>query len=260
MSRLPDIQADLQHYVTRGGGAARAHIVGTDSASADERLDVYFQAYRLRLIEVLEIDFAGLRSLVNEAEFTDLAVGYIDAHPSVHPSVRWFGELLPEFLITQAPWRDQPVLGEMAQLEWLRGRAFDAADRTPLTSEELAAVPAEQWPGLHLDFHPSAQQLMLQWNVPMIWQSVSNDAQPPPAKCQSEPIPWAIWQQELVVYWRSLDPAEDYAMSEFRAGEDFASVCNGLCQWHAETDVPAVAAQLLRQWVGDGLITGFTPA
>ncbi len=154
MSRLPDIQADLQHYVTRGGGAARVHIIGTDSASADERLDVYFQAYRLRLIEVLETDFAGLRSLVNEAEFTDLAIGYIEAHPSVHPSVRWFGELLPEFLSTQAPWRDRPVLGEMAQLEWLRGRAFDAADRTPLTSEELAAVPAEQWPGLRARFPP----------------------------------------------------------------------------------------------------------
>ena len=260
MSRLPDIQADLQNYVTGGADTARAHIVGTDSASADERLDVYFQAYRLRLIEVLETDFAGLRSLVGEAEFTGLAVGYIDAHPSAHSSVRWFGELLPEYLITKAPWRDRPVLGEMAHLEWLRGRAFDAADYPPITGEELAAVPVEQWPGLRFEFHPSAQQLMLLWNVPMIWQSVSNGAEPPPAKSQSEPIPWAIWRQELIVYWRSLDPAEDYAMSAFRAGENFASVCSGLCQWHAEADVPAFAAQLLRQWVGDGLITGFTPA
>lgn len=260
MSRLADIQTDLQHYVTRGGDGARAHVVGTDAASADERLDVYFQAYRLRLIDVLEVDFAGLRSLVSKAEFTELALEYIDAHPSVHPSVRWFGEQLPEFLCTQAPWRDRPVLGEMAKLEWLRGRAFDAADGTPLKSEELAAVPTDQWPSLQFEFHPSAQQLMLHWNVPMIWQSVSNDAKPPPAKCHSQPIPWAIWRQELVVYWRSLDPAEDYAMSAFRAGEDFASVCNGLCQWHAEAEVPAVAAQLLRQWVGEGLITGFTPA
>ena len=260
MSRLPDIQADLQHYVTRGGSTARVHIVETDAASADERLDVYFQAYRLRLIEVLETDFAGLKSLVSQTEFTDLAVGYIDAHPSMHPSVRWFGEQLPEFLINQTPWSDRPVLGEMAQLEWLRGRAFDAADRAPLESEELAAVPAEQWPSLRLEFHPSAQQLMLKWNVPMIWQAVSNDTEPPPAECHLEPIPWAIWRRELVVYWRSLDPAEGYVMSAFQEGEDFASVCNGLCQWHAETDVPAFAAQLLRQWVGDGLITGFTPA
>ena len=260
MSRLPDIQADFQHAVMRGGDRARVHVVGTDAASADERLDVYFQAYRLRLIEVLETDFAGLRSLVSEGEFTTLARGYIDAHPSVHPSVRWFGEQLPEYLITQAPWRDRPVLAEMAQLEWLRGRAFDATDRTPLQHEEFAVLPADQWPSLRIEYHPSAQQLKLRWNVPMIWQAVSNDAEPPPAERHSEPIAWAIWRQDLVVYWRSLAPAEDYAMSAFRAGEDFAGVCTGLCQWYADSEVPAFAARLLQQWVGEGLITGFTRA
>lgn len=148
----------------------------------------------------------------------------------------------------------------MARLEWLRGRAFDAADAAPLTVEALAALPPDEWPAMRLEFHPSVHLLELAWNVPAIWQSVSAGEPLPELESCGETVPWAIWRRDLIVYWRSLSAAEYRALSAFLAGRDFAGVCRLLCDSHAESEVPALAAGLLRQWVGEGLIRGTSGA
>lgn len=257
MSALTSLQKDFQRSVMHGGDDALAHIVGTDAAAADERLKVYYDAYRLRLLDILESDFAGLRSLVDAREFESLGLAYLDAHPSAHPSVRWFGEQLPAFLARAQPWAARPELAQMAELEWLRGRAFDAAEAPAVSVDELAAVPAEAWPAVCIRFHPSLRQLALDFNVAKIWQAVSREDAPPLEKYPAT-TPWLIWRQGLTVFWRSEHPAEDFAVSAFRSGADFTAVCAGLCDWYSEADVPGIAVGLLRQWTGEGLISAVT--
>jgi hypothetical protein len=59
------------------------------------------------------------------------------------------------------------------------------------------------------------------------------------------------------VYWRSLDEPESCALDAFRAGENFADVCAGLCEWIAEDQVPDRVAGMLRQWVAEGLVAKY---
>ena len=123
MSRLAKIQTDLQEFVTTGAVDALDHVVGDDRASTTERLDVYYQAYRLRLLEVLAKDFSGLRALIGESAFPDTVNDYMRTHPSTHPSVRWLGRHLAGFLAELMP--DRPELAEMARFR-LRDRRCDA--------------------------------------------------------------------------------------------------------------------------------------
>lgn len=85
---LEQLQRGFQSYVLRGEPGIEAHVALNTIASTTHRLDVYFQAYRLRLIEALANDYPGLKKFVGEAEFERLARAYIDRYPSTERSLR----------------------------------------------------------------------------------------------------------------------------------------------------------------------------
>jgi hypothetical protein len=229
------------------------HIVGDARASAQTRLEVYYQAYRLRLLEILGNDFEGLAAMLGADDFATMVGGYIAAHPSAHPSVRWFGRHLPGYLQATPPWAGSPALAEMASFEWSWGLAFDAADAAPAEPSQLAALAPESWAGLRVSLHPSVQRVTLAHNVPEIFAAATRSSPLPPVAA-GEARPWVLWRCELVVHWRSLDRDEAWALDAAARGQDFGALCEGLCEWHAPDAVPLRAASLLRTWLEEGLL------
>ena len=262
MTALADLQALFEGFVVRGNDAA-AVFVGDETASAEARLGIYYDAYRLRLIETLRVDFPGLCALMSAEEFDSLGLRYLEKHPSHYPNVRWFGRHMAEFLAVDSFFAERPYLTEMARFEWARGLAFDAANVDGPTPDELAPLlaelPAEDWASLCLKFHPALQRSEFAWNVGPIWRAVSAEESIPPTVKLSKPEQWAVWRRGVTVYWRSLDESEAYALDAFCDGRNFADVCAGLCAWIAEEDVPARMAAMLRQWVAEGLVAKATP-
>jgi hypothetical protein len=120
-------------------------VVSNAKASAEERVHVYVEGYRLRLLEVLEDSFPGLHGLLGAEQFDNLGRAYIAANPSTHPSVRWFSQKLPEFLNATEPYSAHPHLAEMAAFEWAQGLAFDSKDVPSLDMQALGEVPPEAW-------------------------------------------------------------------------------------------------------------------
>ena len=90
-----------------------------------------------------------------------MARAYIAAHPSRHPSVRWFGEDLADFLGRTPPYSRTPAAAEMARFEWALGEAFDSPDVAPVTAEALMALPPEAWETLSFTALPSLRRLAL---------------------------------------------------------------------------------------------------
>ena len=257
MSELTRAQQEFQQHLMAGDGEVAKRIVGDERAPAEQRLDVYYQAYRLRLIEVLENDFAGLKALLGD-DFARMVTDYLDAHPSQHPSVRWFGRHLGEFLTSAAPWRERTELAEMAAFEWAWGQAFDAADATVSGPNALASIAPESWGELQLELHPSLQQLRLYSNVPVIFGAMAREETAPELHFAPELTDWLLWRRDLVVRWRSLTADEAWALQAVAAGARFAQLCEGLCNWHDAAAVPLQAASYLRGWLTDGLITGIS--
>src|SRR5881394_1047176 len=109
---LGDLQRAFQDYVLASSDAFQSAVRDTRKADRLTLLDVYRDGYSLRLIEVLTNDYPGLMAMAGPADFDHLARAYIAAHPSRHPSVRWFGKDVADFIALTPPLSRAPALAE----------------------------------------------------------------------------------------------------------------------------------------------------
>lgn len=256
MSALAHLQGDFQDYLLRGGTAVQAHVLESARVPLATRLGVYGGAYRSRLADALQANFAALAKLLGEADFATLAMDYVRAHDSPFFSIRYYGDALPAFLAAHEDYTTVPVLAELARWEWSMTCVFDAADAEPLTHAALARVSAQQWAQLRFTWHPSVQRLSLAWNVPQLWQALTDDAERPPATLNPAPMQWLLWRHGLTSYFRSLPAAEATVLDAARNGWPFGELCELLCEELGEQQAASAAAQLLRGWIAAGLIIG----
>lgn len=254
-SNLPDLQGRFHRFVVAGDDTFRHDVVDDGRVDVDVRLAVYYDGYRLRLIEALETDFVALKAYLGDEKFDGLARAYIDAHTPDHFSLRHFGRHLARFLSGYAPWKDEPLLADIATFEWAMTHAFDAEDAPLATVADMAAVAPEDWAGLRFVLHPSVQRIDIRWNAPALWNAADRKEPLPAAEQSPYPIGWVIWRQELQLYFRSLSVEQAWMLDALRDGRTFAEICEGLTEWIDAQNVALHAAGLLRQWLEDGIIS-----
>ena len=254
MSALSELQRNFQAYVLGERQALPATVAGTGAASAEERMHVYSEAIRLRFLEVLGADYPGLHALAGDDAFRTIGLAYAAAFPSTHPSIRWYGRHLPSFLASTAPWRDYPVLGEMARFEWTKSELLDAADSPVITIEDIAAIPAGQWAEMRPRLKPAVRRLSLEWNVSSLWNAIDRDDTPPEPARAVEAVGWLLWREEMHIRWRSLDPDEAWALRCCAGRATFGSICAGLCERVGEDAAAFRAATYLKQWAADTVL------
>ena len=260
MSALTGSQTRFQAYVLTGDGGIISEIAGADDAFRRTRLDIYFNAYRLRLAEALATDYEILKAYTGDETFDAIIRDYIDAHPSVFRNVRWFGGHLADFLREEPRYAGQPILADLARFEWTLGLAFDAADMAALRFEDVAAVPPEAWAGLHLTPHPALHVVELRTNAVAVWNALKNADHGIAPERLPEPMRWAIWRKQFSPYFRSLEADEAWALDAMRNHLNFGEICAGLCQWLPEEQAAPRAAALLRGWVDEGWIASLETA
>ncbi|MBR9798580.1 MAG: DUF2063 domain-containing protein [Gammaproteobacteria bacterium] len=240
--------------------AAAEAVISDQLASAEERLDIYAMAYRLRLFEVFGGDFEAVHTLIGDDAFGLLCRDYLAAHPPSHYSIRWAGQHFPAFVAAREP--ERSLVTEMAAFEWALGLALDVVDSTPLSVEPLQTLAPEEWPELALAAHPSLKRFLFHFDTPAIWKAIDND-EPPRAPVESDaPTPWIVWRQPTAgapeVHYRSLEPLEDLALGAILAagekGLSFGRLGELLTPQVGAEQAPGVAINLLVQWLAAGLL------
>ena len=254
MNQLVILQRQFQDYVLRYDSAIESKVAGTVKVDASTRLQIYANAYRLRLLEVLQLDYEALHTLMGDREFQRLGRAYIDRYPSAHPNIRWFGLSMCRFLRENTPYRAHPVLAEMAAIEWALRSAFDAGDVDPLTVNEVAAVPPQSWPTMRPIPQPSVQRLNFEWNTVTLWKAIDADELPPQPQKLERATGWVVWREKLRPQFRSLEVDEAWALDAVLQRKPFSVICEGLCEWIDEQHVGLRAATLLKTWVSEGII------
>ena len=256
---LGDLQRAFQDYLLVANDAFQAAVRDTNKADRVTLLDVYRDGYALRLIEVLTTDYPGLMAMAGPADFDHLARAYIAAHPSHHPSVRWFGKDVADFMGRTPPYNGAPAAVEMARFEWALGEAFDSPDVPPVMADALMALPPEAWETLSFTVLPSLRRFTFAFEVAQAWQR-REDVEPGNLEVDAapEPVAWAIWRPALLTSYRSLDPDEAAMLDALTAGRSFPELCETLAPFTGSEQAPARAAGLLRAWVEGGMIAGFS--
>ena len=253
---LEILQRHFEGYVLHGDPAIRDQIAPGRLDDRDRRLAIYFDAYRLRLVEALGTDFGAVRVLLGESAFDAAARGYIDANPSTFRNLRWYGATFATFLRSTAPWSADPTAAELAEFEWKLTLAFDASDAPSLTFEAMTTIEPADWATLRLRLHPSVQRIELAGNVPALRKAVDvGDALPPVVR--GDAVPWLIWRRDLGVHFRSLTAPEAWALDAAMAGATFPELCDGFGQWFDAEEAATHAALGLRGWIDEALIVGY---
>ena len=253
MNSLARLQRDFQRYVYRRTPRFLARVA--QSVDRRGRAEIYWRAYRARLVEALEENYPGLRALAGKRLFARLASAFVESHPSRHANLRWYGGELPAFLRRHRAGRNRPWLAEVAAFDWALGLAFDAADAAAVSAKDLAAIAPERWAALRFAAHPSLQRLDLRYNVGAIRKAADAGKSAPKPRRSERRVAWIIWRQGLATYFRSLEPPQARALDAVRAGKTFGQVCKTLSSDLPRTDAPRAAAGYLRAWIGDGLIS-----
>jgi hypothetical protein len=227
------------------------------SVDVDSQLDIYADAYLLRLIEALRSNYPAVQRALGDEDFDLMARGYLDLYPSTHASIRWLGDSLAAFLQDREPYCRVPVLSELASFEWAMRHTLDAADADRLTVEALLSVPVQEWGDLQFELHPSVTRLSLQWNTPQLWHGLTDETSAQTEQSMEpvrQPAYWLIYRKpDLVSGWRSLSDTETAALDLLQQGGTFADICESVAA-HGAGDAAMQAAGLLRLWVEQGIL------
>jgi hypothetical protein len=251
MSGLDVLQRAFQDYVLHGTCNIQERVA---SADPKRRLRIYYDAYRLRLLEALATDYEALRAYLGEDAFAAACGAYIERNPSTVRNVRWYGAGLPGFLRDTEPFSQQRLLADLAWFEWSLTLAFDALDQPPLAFDHIAAIPADAWPTLRFMLHPGVQLIELHTNAPAFRKAHDAGEPWPSLLAAAARTPWLIWRSDHTSCFRSLSEPEAWALRAVRNDADFTALCEGLCDWLEPEEAAPHAAGYLRQWIDDGLI------
>lgn len=255
MTELHDLQMRFQDYLITGNESIEADITSSDNALAEHRLAVYYNAYRLRLIDALAVDFTALDQYLGREAFEYLTLDYLKHYPSRHPSVRWFGENLSRYITEHYQGDDREFVQELVDYAWAKSLIFDKVHSDELFQpEQVATLPPEAWATIRFHFKPAIQWLDLYWNIPAIDSAVESETDVPDKQRGEHPQRWLLWRQEMRTHWRSLEVHEAWAIEQAVLGANFSELCEGLCEWVDAEQVAMTAAGFMRQWLTDQLV------
>ncbi|MCF8197949.1 MAG: DNA-binding domain-containing protein [Sulfuritalea sp.] len=217
------------------------------------RLEIYANAYRGRLIDVLADNYPVLYRAMGDAAFRELANTYISAQPSTFRSVRWYGDGLVDFITEEDDRIPHPALADIARMDWATRAAFDAADANPLTHAELAGIAPEKWSDLRFSLVPSFDLIDIDWAIEALWHALNNDENAETEAPEAHRHSLIIWRYGLETRWRALQPLEALALKAVQSGASFAQCCVTLME-NGSTDPAAEAAQFLQLWITEGVL------
>lgn len=254
---LRDLQDAMLRFLHRGDSEVETLVADQPPLSAQARLSIYGNAYRIRLCQALETDHEMTAWYLGDDQFAEMAEAYIRSHPSTVKSLRNFGKALPEFLRQELPYEQLPVLGELAAFERLMLDVFDAPDAARADMADLQAIPPDRWPDMRIRFHPSVHLHLTNTNAISIWQALKASNTPPDPVSKS-PSAWVLWRgMDRLSQFRPISDAEHTLLEAAARGLDFADLCESLLPNLPESEISEAVLSYLVGWLEQGLVRNF---
>ncbi len=166
-SRLKDLQSDFCEFLQYGRheGEIVDHLRPPGRMQGVLRLDVYRNAYFIRLEKALANDFPVTEKVLGQEEFARIAGEYVLAHPSRHPSLRYVGSEFSAWLRSHS----RQAAGDLAAIEWAVMQVFDGPDFVPVVAASLDGMMPGDWARLSISLAPTLSVLTLKSNADLVW-------------------------------------------------------------------------------------------
>jgi len=223
-----------------GGGKMSAYasrfIKPNDRLTSFERLEIYNRQYWFRVLSSMIEDFPGLRAVLGERRFEEMAKAYLCDNPSRSFTLRNLGSRLEAWLRKHPKWAGakQKLALDIVRLEWADIEAFDGKAEPALRSEDLSAGTG---PNIRLSLQPYIQLLDLRYPVDDLLLGVRKDDEDTDfasnafqerrkrkrvravAKLKPAEIYLVVHRVDYSVYFRRIDREEFLILSALRKGK-----------------------------------------
>ncbi len=253
---LAETQSLFQQAILTGDERVLEMLLDNSMTTKDTLFSVYKNGYSGRLAEILANDYEVLHTYLGDDLFHEVAHAYIAAHPSKSQNARWFGAKLPEFLATDARYRERVEFADMALLEKALADAFDAADDAALSIADLGQYPADAWGRLTFAPHPSATMLMLRCDVLALWTAMKDGSEEAPPLDEGTVQRLIVWRHAGVPMVRMMGDEEAMMWTEAGAGKPFEALCEMVATFNDPTDAAVRAAGYLQGWLQTDMLAG----
>jgi hypothetical protein len=253
MSALRPMQQLFMDYLHDRPNHFLDTLADTGGLARDARANIYFNAYRVRLLDTLKDSFDKTWSWLGDERFEDAALRYIAQHPPTHFSLRPYGDRFADWLQSAMP--DDAEVAELARLDWALRNAFDGADASPLTGDTLAGFGDDDWAQVVFRPHPTTQLLPLTHNTIALWHAMDREDTPPPAHRLARPATLLVWRKGLQPHFRSIDDAEAHMLHAMLRGERFADACESLAgTLPGDSDLQSLVGAFIARWLEEELL------
>jgi len=244
------LQKNFQHYLLNDANVMEDFVEEPVQGTIQQRLGIYSESYKYRLIELLETDYFGVKAMLGEEDFREMASLYVNNHTSNHFTPRNFGRDMPAFLERTKPYSEQTSLKDMANYEWALIHTIDAADASILSMADLSTIPQGNWHRMVFKPHPSLQLIEFNWNIPPLFQAISEKTKLPKLNKFKNPALWTVWRQGIETRFSSNEEgANATAIKNICEGKSFGDMCEDLLDWIPEAEVAQYAVNLLVSWI-----------
>jgi hypothetical protein len=233
---------------------AACTIGGSARMKPAEQLDVYREQFWWRHVACVAEDYPVLLALMGQEPFEALVAEYLDAHPPTDFLLRNLGAGLAEFVAERHP--DEPLLADVARVEWAFIDAFDAADAPPLDPTAIAAIPEDAWPAARIALQPSLQRLRLAHPAHEMRNAFHRAPKEPLARVAPAPTHLVVYRRELSLYQQPLDELSFAMLGRIAAGEPLGQAADALATESGRGDeVQAQIGAWFSQWAALGWIS-----
>lgn len=252
-------------------GNARTHLEAplesvvsrSQRLSAADRLNIYANAYYMRLLECLQSDYPALRKALGDDIFNQFVIEYLQAYPSQSYTLSELGARFPKFLEeTQPPlepgnppsWPE--FLIDLARLERAYAEVFDGpgSEGVPtLRLDDLAAIPPDRWGNIVLVAGSGLRLESFRFPVHRYCSAVRKEAEaevPDP-----EPTHLAIYRHDFIVRRLEIAPLQFALLRAIVEGLPLSAAIASACQ--SLESIGESDLQHLQEWFAGWTSLGF---
>jgi uncharacterized protein (UPF0276 family) len=234
---------------------AKLLVRSSTQVESNVRLEIYHNAYRARLAEVLADTFEKTYLFMGSDMFDVLAREFAVVHPPMTRSLNHYGDGFADYLRMRFP--ENFELFEMAQLDYLLRCCFDHSDEAVLSVEKAQLSDASNWLMLKSPLVETAVLLESRSNVVSLWNAIHADEPVPEVSYLPSPSQIMVWRKDESPHFQSLDESRTQIIRYLIGGSSISQACEQF-----ETSGGQLSASdfgvWLRQWLDDGLFRADT--
>jgi hypothetical protein len=229
-------------------------VLPSSRLSSVERIGVYHDAYRARLVECLADDYPALAHALGEAAFEELCLAYVFAHPSRSPNLNAFGRHMSAFCRSKSGSLSE-MHADLAALEWAMVEVIHTGDAERLSEEALSKIPLPQWARARFAQSDAVRVLEFAYPVNAYFQAFNTGEEPPlPERAWSAT---AVFRDGATIWRMDMSPPMHALLSALFAGSTLGDALDALASSGSvgENDAPLLI-KWFRDWVRYGFFSG----